>query len=327
MKKHFPEISIVITVLNEKENIKPLIDKIQASLVAYYFEVVFVDDGSIDGTVKEIKNLANEHIKLVRLQKNYGQSLAMAAGIQQAIGAYIVTMDGDLQNDPADIPLLLSKIKEDDFDLVAGNRLKRKDGFILRKLPSYLANSLIRKLSGVHISDYGCTLKIFRAELAKELGLYGELHRFIPILAQLQGARITQLNVNHHPRIHGKSKYGLGRTFKVMSDLLLLIFFQKYALKPMHLFGTIGLISVITGCIINVYLLIVKLMGQDIWGRPLLLLGIIFLLGGIQLITFGFNAELLMRTYYESQNKTPFKVREVFKGGSVKELEEILEPG
>jgi glycosyltransferase involved in cell wall biosynthesis len=323
MNKPSPEISVVITLLNERENIKPLLENLRSSLDKSDYEIILVDDGSTDGTVREIKHYADEKIKLVRLQKNYGQSLAMAAGIAQAKGMYTVTMDGDLQNDPADIPHLLSKIQEEDVDLVAGNRRNRKDGFILRKFPSWIANALIRKLSGVYISDYGCSMKIFNTELAKELGLYGELHRFIPILAQLQGAKITQMDVNHRPRIYGKSKYGLGRTFKVMSDLMLLIFFQKYVLKPMHLFGTIGLLSLMVGIAINTYLFIEKLMGQDIWGRPLLMLGTIFLLGGIQLITFGFLAELLMRTYFESQNKTPFKVREVYVGRKVEEMDKV----
>jgi hypothetical protein len=187
---------------------------------------------------------------------------------------------------------------------------------IFRKLPSELANKLIRWLTGVHIHDYGCSLKIFRTDIAKNLGLYGELHRFIPVLAKMQGASITEMNVRHHPRIYGQSKYRLGRTFKVMSDLLLMLFFQKYVQKPMHLFGTLGILSFLAGCLINAYLLIEKLLGHDIWGRPLLLLGVLLVLGGIQLITFGFMAELIMRTYFESQNKTPYQIKEVFFGKS-----------
>ncbi len=320
MKNNTPEISVVITLLNERDNIAPLLTKISEALRNLSYEVILVDDGSTDGTVREIKKHAGEFVKLVKLSRNYGQSLAMAAGIHEAKGIYTVTMDGDLQNDPADIPMLVGKIKEDDFDLVAGNRKSRQDNFLVRKLPSRLANAMIRKFSGVNISDYGCSLKIFKTELAKELGLYGELHRFIPILAHLQGAKIAEVNVNHHARIFGKSKYGLGRTFRVASDLLLLVFFQKYVMKPMHLFGTIGLFSSIGGILINLYLLIEKLMGFDIWGRPLLVLGIILLLGGIQLITFGFLAELMMRTYFESQNKLPYKVKEIFVGNASQDI-------
>jgi glycosyltransferase involved in cell wall biosynthesis len=309
-----PELSIVITLLNERDNIQPLLAKLDESLAGLSHEVIMVDDGSTDGTSQVIMKYANTDVRLVKLNKNYGQSAAMAAGIMHATGNFIVTMDGDLQNDPADIPLLLEKIKSDDFDLVAGCRAHRKDNFLFRKIPSKLANQFIRFLSGVRISDYGCSLKIFRSKLAKELGLYGELHRFIPILAQMQGARIVEMNVLHHPRIYGKSKYGLGRTLRVLSDLMLLLFFQKYVQKPMHLFGTMGLVAVILGVLINFYLLIEKIMGHDIWGRPLLLLGVILLLGGIQLITFGFMAELQMRTYYESQDKVPFKVKEVLIG-------------
>lgn len=316
-----PEISVVITLLNERENIQPLLKIIREGLEEVDYELILVDDGSTDGTVREIKKYADEKLTLVRLNKNYGQSLAMAAGIAQARGLYTITMDGDLQNDPKDIPMLLEKIKNGDFDLVAGKREKRKDNWLFRKLPSMIANGMIRALTNVQISDYGCSLKIFKTELAKELGLYGELHRFIPVLAQLQGANIAEVAVRHHPRIHGKSKYGLGRTLKVASDLLLLVFFQKYVLKPMHLFGTIGLLSLVAGSAINLYLLAEKIMGADIWGRPLLLLGVILFLGGIQLITFGFMAELMMRTYFESQNKTPFKIKEIYKVSMKSHLE------
>jgi glycosyltransferase involved in cell wall biosynthesis len=324
MKNEKTEVSLVITLLNECENIAPLLSRISDALRNIQYEVILVDDGSTDGTVREIKKYADAHVKLVKLSRNYGQSLAMAAGIQHASGTYTVTMDGDLQNDPHDIPMLIGKIKEDDFDLVAGNRKFRKDNLIIRKFPSRMANAMIRKFSGVHISDYGCSLKIFKTELAKELGLYGELHRFIPILAALQGAKISEVNVTHHARIYGESKYGLGRTFRVASDLLLLIFFQKYVMKPMHLFGTIGLFSSVAGGLINLYLLAEKLMGYDIWGRPLLVLGMIMLLGGIQLITFGFMAELMMRTYFESQQKLPYKVKEVFVGKHIPIAEETL---
>jgi glycosyltransferase involved in cell wall biosynthesis len=249
----------------------------------------------------------------VELQKNYGQTAAMAAGIDQASGTYIVTMDGDLQNDPKDIPVMLEKIENENYDVIAGRRLNRQDNSV-RKIPSKIANAIIRWASGVHIHDYGCSLKIFKKKIAKNLGLYGELHRFIPILSQLQGARILEMDVNHHPRIYGKSKYGLGRTLKVASDLLLMTFFQKYFQRPMHLFGGVGIISFLIGLVINTYLLIEKILGNDIWGRPLLILGLIFLLGGIQLITIGFVAEIVVRTYFESQDKKTYIIKQIFVG-------------
>jgi glycosyltransferase involved in cell wall biosynthesis len=252
---------------------------------------------------------------LVELRKNYGQSTAMTAGIDHSSGRYVALLDGDLQNDPTDIPSMLELIKKEDWDVVAGNRKNRKDGFILRKLPSRIANALIRRMTGVYIRDYGCTLKIFKREIAEELGLYGELHRFIPVLAKLQGARITQVDVKHHPRQFGKSKYGINRTFKVMSDLILMVFLRKYLQKPMHLFGTIGFISFGLGALINLYLLTLKIMGHDIWGKPLLILGLILLLGGIQFITIGIVADINVRTYFESQNKKTYTIRKIFRAG------------
>ncbi len=308
------KLSVVITVLNERENIKLLIDKLHAALNTIDYEVLFVDDGSFDGTQAEIKKHANNRIRLIELRKNYGQSTAMQAGIDYAEGEYIATIDGDLQNDPADIPKMLELLETEDWDVIAGNRANRQDGFILRKIPSKIANALIRKLTNVHIKDYGCTLKIFKKQIAENLGLYGELHRFIPVLAKLQGAKITQVDVQHHARQFGKSKYGLNRTFKVLTDLMLLLFFQKYMQRPIHLFGSIGAIAFVIGIFINIYLLILKLMGEDIWGKPLILLGIIMVLGGIQLITIGILAEISVRTYYESQDKKTYQVRNIFKG-------------
>jgi glycosyltransferase involved in cell wall biosynthesis len=235
----------------------------------------------------------------------------MTAGIDHAHGQYIALLDGDLQNDPTDIPFMLDLMKKEDWDVVAGNRKNRKDGMFLRKIPSTIANALIRRWTGVYIKDYGCTLKIFKKEIAEDLGMYGELHRFIPVLAKLQGARITQVDVKHHPRKFGKSKYGINRTFKVLSDLVLMVFFRRYIQKPMHLFGSLGFISLGIGLLINLYLLIIKIMGQDIWGKPILILGLIFLLGGIQLITIGILAEISVRTYFESQDKKTYKVRKV----------------
>lgn len=308
------ELSVVITVLNERENITPLIRALHDALIGIDYEVVFVDDGSNDGTQREIKKQASERIRLVELRKNYGQSTAMTAGIDHADGTYIALLDGDLQNDPSDIPFMLKKLKDEDWDVVAGNRANRQDGMFLRKIPSKIANAIIRKMTGVYIKDYGCTLKIFKREIAEDLGIYGELHRFIPVLAKLQGANITQVDVKHHARRFGKSKYGLNRTFKVMADLITMVFFRKYIQKPMHLFGTLGFISFGLGALINLYLLILKILGQDIWGKPLLILGLILLLGGIQLITIGIIAEISVRTYFEGTNRKTYQVRRIFNG-------------
>lgn len=303
------KLSIVICVYNEEENIKPLVSKIYDSLNGIDFEIVYVDDGSTDKTVEEIRSLNKKEIVLIELKKNYGQSTALAAGIDNARGDYIVTIDGDLQNDPSDIPMMLVKAEKEGWDVVAGERKNRKDGMFMRKIPSGIANWVIRRTTGLKMKDYGCTLRVFKSEIAKNLGLYGELHRFIPILAHLQGAKIVQVDVKHHPRIHGKSKYGLNRTNKVLSDLILMLFFKKYLQRPMHLFGGIGILLIVIGAILNVYLLVLKIMGQDIWGKPLLILAVLTLLAGIQLITIGIFAELQMRTYYESQNKKHYSYK------------------
>jgi glycosyltransferase involved in cell wall biosynthesis len=305
-------ISIVIPVMNEEANMRPLLDKIKASIINIDFEVIFVDDGSTDRTIEEIKKYQGLNIKVIELMKNFGQSSAMQAGIDFSEGEYIATIDGDLQNDPADIPGMLNMLKEKNVDLVTGERLNRQDGIFIRKIPSKIANWIIRYTTEVRIKDYGCTLKVFKSRIAKNLNLYGELHRFIPILAHLQGARILQVTVNHSPRVAGKSKYGLNRTFKVLSDLMLMIFMKKYLMKPMHLFGSLGFLVFGFGAFINLYFLIKKIIGEDIWGRPMLILGVILLLGGIQLITIGIIAELQTRTYYESQNKKIYNVREIY---------------
>ncbi len=299
--------------MNEELNIPSLLAAIKSALTDIDHEVVLVDDGSTDNTVRSILEHADDTTVLVQLRKNYGQSTAMTAGIDHSTGRYVALIDGDLQNDPTDIPAMLDLLKREDWDVVAGNRKNRKDGFILRKIPSRIANKLIRRMTGVYIKDYGCTLKVFRREIAEELGLYGELHRFIPVLAKLQGARITQVDVKHHARQFGKSKYGINRTFKVMADLILMVFFRKYLQKPMHLFGTLGFISFGLGVLINLYLLIVKILGNDIWNRPLLILGLILVLGGIQLVTIGIIADINIRTYFESQNKKTYTVRKVYK--------------
>ena len=316
-----PKLSVVIAVLNEEENILPLWQRIGQSLKGLDYELIFVDDGSTDGTLNKLKSLSDDRLKIIELRKNYGQSLALMAGIDHASGQWIATLDGDLQNDPADIPKMLQLSESEDWDMVAGERTNRKDDFLLRKIPSLIANWIIRQSSGVKLRDYGCALKVIRTDIARNLGLYGELHRFIPVLAVLEGARITQVPVQHHPRQFGQSKYGMGRTIKVVSDLLLMLFFKRYLRRPMHLFGGIGIILFTIGAIINLYLGWLKLLGQDIWGKPLLLLGLMLVIGGIQFITIGIVVEIQMRTYYESQQKRPYQVRQVWGGGGRRDEE------
>jgi glycosyltransferase involved in cell wall biosynthesis len=302
-------LSVVIPVMNEEGNIALLTGSIAEALAGIEHEVIFVDDGSIDRTVAEIEEYGSPVTRVLVLNRNYGQTTAMAAGIDAAEGELIVMLDGDMQNDPRDIPLMIECMEEGNWDVVAGIRAKRQDGFLLRKVPSKIANWLIRRSTGVHMKDYGCTLKLFRSDVAKSLGLYGELHRYIPVLASMYGARMTQMEVRHHSRHAGVSKYGLGRTFKVASDLMLMLFFQKYGQRPMHLFGGSGLALFLVGALINLYLLVEKIMGGNIGGRPLLFVGVLLTFTGIQLITTGFMADLIMRTYYESQNKKPYNIK------------------
>ncbi len=306
------ELSLVVPMMNEEDNVVPLFNAVREALEGIDYELILVDDGSSDATIDRMKTHADARTKIVVFKRNYGQTTAMSAGIDLAEGELIATIDGDLQNDPSDIPMMMKMLKEGDWDVVAGKRAKRQDGFILRKLPSKIANKLIRKLTGVYISDYGCTLKIFKKSVAKNLELYGELHRFIPVLATLNGAKITEVDVKHHARIHGESKYGIGRTFRVMSDLLLMVFMEKYRQKPMHLFGTMGIITFGLGMLINFYMFVLKIFGYSIGTRPLLILGVMLTFVGVLLIVTGFLAELITRTYYGSQNKKPYTIDEIY---------------
>ena len=304
------KISVVVPLMNEEENIKFLIEEVDKALKDFDYELILVDDGSTDNTVEEIKKYMNDKTKLVILQRNYGQTSAMAAGIEVASGDLIVTIDGDLQNDPSDIPMMVEKLQKENVDVVAGIRQKRQDE-PFRKFLSKIANKIIRKITGVYITDYGCTLKVFKRDVAKNLGLYGELHRFIPVLASMQGAKIIEVPVKHHERKFGRSKYGFNRIFKVISDLMYLTFMQRFGQKPMHFFGTIGFILFSIGSLVDFYLFILKLFGESIGNRPLLTLGTVSIIAGIQLITTGFLAEIMIRTYYESQGKKPYKIREI----------------
>ena len=313
------KLSLVICVYNEESNILPLSRQIKESLSGYDFEAIYVDDGSTDGTLQRILEINDERFILLQLKRNYGQSSALQAGINQAVGEYVVLLDGDLQNDPADIPGMLDMMEENDWDMVAGVRANRKDGMFLRKIPSKMANYMIRKSTGIQMKDLGCTLKIFTHDIIKSIHIYGELHRYIPVLITLEGAtKITQIDVNHRPREFGKSKYNLSRTTRVMSDLILMMFFKKYLQRPMHFFGGLGIITLGLGVLINIYMLFLKLAGHNIWGKPLLLLGILMVMGGIQFITIGVIAELQMRTYFESQRKTPYRIKKVVNTSAAK---------
>lgn len=312
----FINISVVIPIYNEEENIKLLIDKIDQALRTQNYEIILVDDGSTDRTRIVVQELNHPKVIFIELKKNYGQSLALAAGIDYAEGDYIVTMDGDLQNDPSDILMMYRKAMDEDWDLVTGIRHNRQDNF-LRTFPSKIANWIIRKTTKLNIKDHGCALKVFNKETAKELNLYGEMHRYITLLAYLNGAKITEVNVKHHQRKFGKSNYGLSRTTKVVNDLILLLFQRKYLQKPIHLFGNIGLLSFIGGSLIMLYLFYVKFFhGEDIGNRPLLVLGILFMFVGVQFFTTGIIIDLQMRTYFESQSKRPYNIRKIFIGES-----------
>lgn len=311
------KLSIVVPLFNEVDNVTLLTQKIHESLVGYHYEIIYVDDFSTDATRKTVKGLKDHKVHLIELKKNYGQSLALAAGLDYASGEYIITMDGDLQNDPSDIPEMLTYAVADDYDVVTGIRQKRKDSLV-KKIPSKIANFLVRRVTNLDIKDNGCALKVFTKDIAKDLNLYGEMHRFITLLAHLEGAQIKQVPVKHHARHAGVSKYGLERIFKVVADMMLLLFIRKYIQRPIHLFGIFGFLMILVGVFINMYLLFVKFyLGEDIGTRPLLIFGLMFILAGIQLFTIGIVMELLIRTYYESQNKRPYRVKKITVGGQV----------
>ena len=303
-------LSLVIPIFNEEDSIIILNEKILKALKGYNFEIIYVDDSSSDSSREVIKSIIRKKVILVELSKNYGQSLALAAGFDIAKGDYIITLDGDLQNDPNDILPMLNKAVEGDWDIVTGIRVKRKDS-IIKIIPSRIANFIIRTLTRLNISDQGCALKVFKKETAKSLNLYGEMHRFINLAAYLDGARITEVPVRHNPRKFGYSKYGLGRIFKVINDILLILFQKKFLQKPIYFFGSIGIIIFSTGSILSLYFFVIRIMGQDIWGRPLLILSIMLVIIGIQIFSIGITYDLMMKTYYESQNKKPYKIRKI----------------
>lgn len=313
-------ISIVVPIYNEVESLGHLIEAIATSVqsMGIPYEIVLVDDGSRDGSTELLKRYAAERsdLRAVLLRRNYGQTAAMAAGFNHATGDVIITMDGDLQNDPADVPILLDKLDEG-YDLVSGWRKNRQDAALTRLLPSKIANWLIGQVTEVKLHDYGCSLKAYRAELIRDMNLYGELHRFLPALAFIEGGKIAEIPVRHHARQFGQSKYGLGRTFRVVMDLFTIFFMKKFLTRPMHVFGLFGLCSAGIGTIVGLYLTFLKIgLGQSIGDRPLLILAVVLVLAGIQLLGFGVLAELLMRTYHESQGRPIYRVREIVGSGN-----------
>jgi len=315
------ELSVVIPVYNEEENVAPLVQEIRGVLepLGKSYEIVAVDDGSVDATFPALAELnhCDKHLKVVRLKRNFGQTAAMAAGLAYAQGEIVIMMDGDGQNDPADIPALLAELDKG-FDLVCGWRYERQDAFLSRRVPSMIANSLISSTTQVKLHDYGCTLKAMTREVARDLKLYGEMHRFIPAIAYERGARVAELKVHHRPRLRGKSKYGITRTLRVVLDLLTVKFLISYSTRPSHVFGPIGILSGGAGFAIAIYLTWEKLInGVMIGGRPLLLLAILLIFIGFQFVTMGLLGEMLARTYHESQGRPIFVVRDVL-GEAVK---------
>jgi glycosyltransferase involved in cell wall biosynthesis len=307
-------LSVVIPLYNEEENIQLLHERLRKALdpLNQEYEILFVDDGSTDRTLSLLEKIQADDKRLVvlSLRRNFGQTAAFAAGFDFARGDIVVTMDGDLQNDPTDIPKLLEMIK--DNDLVSGWRKKRKDPFFTRRFPSIIANWLISKVTGVKLHDYGCSLKAYRREVIKNLKLYGEMHRFIPAVASWYGVRVAEVETVHHPRLRGKSKYGISRTLKVVLDLITVKFLQSFSTKPIQFFGPVGVLSGILGFLILLYLTIDKVFfGNPIGGRPLILLGALLIIVGIQLIGMGLLGEMLVRVYHESQRKPIYVMKKI----------------
>jgi glycosyltransferase involved in cell wall biosynthesis len=310
------ELSIVIPLFNEEECVELLYTQLKGALepLGQSYEIIIVDDGSTDRSFELLKGLQDrdKRLKVIRFRRNFGQTAAFAAGFEYAQGQVVVTMDADLQNDPADIPMLLEKLEEG-YDVVSGWRVERwKSAWLTRRLPSVMANRLISETTGVRLHDYGCSLKAYRSEVVKNINLYGELHRFIPAMASWMGVSVAEIPVHYQPRQFGRSKYGLSRTIKVILDLLTVRFLLSYSTRPIHIFGSLGLAMSGVGGILGLYLSVVKLaLGQDIGSRPLLLLAILLMVLGVQMITMGLLGELVVRTYHESQGKRIYVVREI----------------
>ncbi len=309
------EVSVVIPLLNEEDNLERLHQQLQQTFggLGKTYEIVFVDDGSTDGSFAVLGALQRRdpHVRVVRLRRNFGQTAAFAAGFDLARGEVVITMDADLQNDPADIPRLLQEIAAG-YDIVSGWRIRRQDQWLRRRLPSKIANALISRLTGVNLHDYGCSLKAYRSEVVKGIRLYGEMHRFIPALASWMGVRVAEVPVNHRPRQFGRSKYGLSRTVRVILDLLTVKFLLNYATRPIHVFGLVGLLCLGLGGTIGTYLSAGRLfLNQPLSDRPLLLLAVLLVVLGVQFVIMGLLGELVVRTYFEAQDKPIYAVREV----------------
>jgi len=309
-----PVLSVVVPLLDEQDNLRPLYEQLTEALKdSGSYELIFVDDGSTDASFEILKDFhsADPRVRVIRFRKNFGQTAAMSAGFAHARGDVIVAMDADLQNDPADIPMLVARLDEG-YDVVSGWRKKRHDAALTRRLPSRLANGLISAITGVKLHDYGCTLKAYRREVLAETRLYGEMHRFIPALASWSGARIAECVVNHRPRTAGKAKYGLQRTFKVVLDLITVKFLGSFSTKPIYIFGGLGGLTAVFGVLLGLLVLSQKIhRGVDVSGNPLFLLAALLLLTTVQFILMGLLAELLVRTYHESQDRPTYVIREV----------------
>ena len=307
-------ISIIVPVFNESESIGLLLDEVTnvMSFHKFNFELIVVNDGSKDNTHQVLKQLTLKikELTVISLRKNYGQTAAMSAGFDNSKGDIVITLDGDLQNDPNDIPTLISEINNG-YDLICGWRFDRKDKLINRKIPSKIANKLIANVTGLKLHDYGCSLKAFKKEIIEDIKLYGELHRFLPVLANIEGARIKEIKVNHRSRQYGSSKYGIDRTFRVLMDLLTVWFMTKFLTRPMYGFGFVGIISIFFSLALSSYLIALKIMGEDIGNRPLLMFALILGITGVQLFSFGLLSELLIRTYHESQSRPIYRIRSI----------------
>jgi glycosyltransferase involved in cell wall biosynthesis len=311
-----PDISVIVPMRNESQNVNELCSELTATLSVFGrpYEIVAVDDGSHDGTFDLlVRAQANDpRLRIIRFRRNFGQTAAFAAGFAHARGRYIVTMDGDGQNDPRDIPGMIEMAEKGNLDIVCGWRKVRKDPFLSRRLPSMIANRLISFTTGIKLNDYGCSLKVFRAEVVKPLKLYGEMHRFLPAIASEFGVSIGEKVVNHRARLYGKSKYGITRTIRVLLDLLTVKFLISYSTRPLQMFGGVGFAMGSIGTIICAWLAYLRLFGNEsISNRPLLFLGILLILAGVQLVTTGLLAEMLSRTYHESQDKPTYIIREI----------------
>ncbi|BCB95108.1 glycosyl transferase [Dissulfurispira thermophila] len=311
-------VSVVVPLYNEEENINILHERLKDVLdnIGTEYEIIYVDDGSNDKTLSLLEDIqkTDKDVIVLSLRRNFGQTAAFAAGFDFARGDIVITMDGDLQNDPKDIPRLLEAIK--DYDLVSGWRKKRKDKFLTRRLPSMIANWIISRVTGVRLHDYGCSLKAYRRDVVKNLRLYGEMHRFIPAVASWYGVRVAEIETRHHPRLRGKSKYGISRTIKVLLDLITVKFLQSFSTKPMQFFGPVGMIFGITGVGISLYLSVEKLFrGVNIGGRPLLLLGALLIIVGVQFVGMGLLGEMLVRVYHESQKKPIYAIKKILGPG------------